>query len=134
MDSGARAADDGSYTVVSTWTDNQAKQTIARRGNGTTWGWTKVQMKHAVTLGMVQKTTKFPRPGDGRKIEGNSIVYRTDAIEWECWLGVCNAKRSMTVKVVIENSRMSDGRQKGLITAYCEGTTVCPQWVRNVAG
>ena len=35
----------------------------------------------------------------------------------------------MAVKVVIENTRMSDGKQKGLITGYCLGVTVCPQWV-----
>ncbi|WP_433585103.1 hypothetical protein [Microbacterium hydrocarbonoxydans] len=128
-----QAALDGSYTVVSSWTDNQGKPTVARRGNGTTWGLTKVQTKHNATLSMIQKTTKFPRPG-GRTTEGSSIVYKTDAIEWECWLGVCNPKRSMSVKVVIENARLSDGLQKGLITAYCEGVTACPQWVINVTG
>ncbi|WP_270366096.1 hypothetical protein [Microbacterium algeriense] len=42
--------------------------------------------------------------------------------------------QKMAVKVVVENTRMSDNKQKGLITAYCMGVTVCPQWVVNVAG
>jgi len=45
-----------------------------------------------------------------------------------------NMIQKMAVKVVVENTRMSDNKQKGLITAYCMGVTVCPQWVVNVAG
>lgn len=40
----------------------------------------------------------------------------------------------MAVKVVIENTRLGDKRHKGLISAYCVGPTVCPQWVVNAAG
>ncbi|CAD5140095.1 MULTISPECIES: hypothetical protein [unclassified Microbacterium] len=133
-DRAAMAAGDTAYRIVSTWTDNIAKPIVARAGNGTTWGLTKVQNKHHVNLNMIKKTTKFPRPTGGRVTQGTSIIYLTDAIEWECWIGSCKPKRSMTVKVVIENARMSDGKQKGLITAYCMGVTVCPQWVINVAG
>lgn len=128
------AVADPAYRIVSTWTDKIGKSTVARAGNGTTWGLTKVQYKHHVNLSMVQKTTKFPRPDGGRVTQGSAIVYLTDAIEWECWLAVCSPKRTMAVKVVIENTRMSDGKQKGLITGYCLGVTVCPQWVINVAG
>ncbi|WP_124896071.1 hypothetical protein [Microbacterium sp. Y-01] len=95
QDSSIRAASNAAYRIVSTWTDNIAKSTVARAGNGTTWGLTKVQNKHHVNLNMIQK---------------------------------------MAVKVVVENTRMSDNKQKGLITAYCMGVTVCPQWVVNVAG
>lgn len=130
----AATAADPAYSIVSTWTDSNAKTTVARRGNGTTWGLTKVQNFHNVNLNMVKKTTKFPRPVEGRYTQGNAIIYRTDAIEWECWLGVCNPKRSMIVRVVVENTRLGDGSQKGLITAYCEGVVSCPQWVVNVAG
>lgn len=133
-DSSIRAASNAAYRIVSTWTDNIAKSTVARAGNGTTWGLTKVQNKHHVNLNMIQKTTKFPRPTGGRVTQGSAIIYVTDAIEWECWLGTCKPKRSMAVKVVVENTRMSDNKQKGLITAYCMGVTVCPQWVVNVAG
>ncbi|KAA0962166.1 hypothetical protein [Microbacterium sp. ANT_H45B] len=132
-DLAAAAAADPAYRIVSRWTDKIAKSTVARAGNGTTWGLTKVQNKHHVNLNMIQKTTKFPRPDGGRVIQGSAIIYVTDAIEWECWLGSCTPKRTMAVKVVVENTRMSDNYQKGLITAYCMGVTVCPQWVINVA-
>lgn len=128
------AAADPAYRIVSKWTDKIAKTTVARAGNGTTWGLTKAQSKHRVNLNMIQKTTKFPRPDGGRVTQGNAIIYVTDAIEWECWLGVCNPKRTMAIKVVVENTRVSDGYHKGLITAYCMGVTACPQWVINVAG
>ncbi|CAH0230354.1 hypothetical protein [Microbacterium foliorum] len=82
---------------------------------------------------MVQKTTKFPREG-GRVTSGNSITYTTDAIEWSCTIISCTPKRTMAVKVVIENTRLGDNYHKGLITAYCAGVTVCPQWVVNAAG
>lgn len=129
----AAAAADPAYRVVSTWTDKLGKTTVARAGNGTTWGLTKVKNKHNVTLGMVQKTTKFPREG-GRVTSGNSITYMTDAIEWSCTIISCTPKRTMAVKVVIENTRLGDNYHKGLITAYCAGVTVCPQWVVNAAG
>lgn len=42
--------------------------------------------------------------------------------------------RSMDVRVVTSNVRLNDGAPRGVITAYREGPTVCPAWVREVAG
>lgn len=42
--------------------------------------------------------------------------------------------RSMDVRVVMSDARLNDGAPRGVITAYCEGPTVCPAWVREVAG
>lgn len=104
---------------------------------------TDVEAQIAEVESLEASDTPLAAPYDSSKMPSGSAKDRAamaagdtapDAIEWECWIGSCKPKRSMTVKVVIENARMSDGKQKGLITAYCMGVTVCPQWVINVAG
>lgn len=80
---------------------------------------------------MIKKTTMFPRT---RSIEGSTIVYDTPAIKYVCWLAFCSIEKQMDVRVVYQTKKLSDKFAKGVITAYCVGTVVCPQWVRDVAG
>lgn len=124
------AAADPAYRRLQTWNDNQYLQVVLRQGTST-WGWTKIQSKHRATLAMAKKTTQFPRT---RTVQGGSIVYTTPAMTFTCWLGWCSIDRQMTVKTVFETTRLSDGFAKGVITTHCVGVTVCPQWVRDVAG
>ncbi|OFI38892.1 hypothetical protein BIU82_17075 [Arthrobacter sp. SW1] len=107
-----------------------AKPTVIRKGTAA-FGWAHVQ-KHSVTLNMIKKTTMFPKT---RSIQGgNTIVYQTPANEYDCWLGICRIKRTMDVRAVVNNTRMGDGLQKGVITTYCVGPMTCPAWVAATAG
>jgi hypothetical protein len=119
----------GPYYRMANWTDNQAKPVVVRTGTYSGFGWEHLR-RHNVSIAMLQKTTKFPKT---REPQGSAIVYRTPANEYICSWGVCRISRSMMVRVVVENTRMSDGYQKGVITAYCEGPHICPDWVRRVA-
>jgi hypothetical protein len=122
-------ASNPSYTVISQWWDSKSIRAAVRRGTST-WGWMHLQ-KHNVSMAMLQKTTKFPRT---RTVTGSTITYVTPAMQFTCWLASCNVDRTMDVKVVLNNTRLRDGAPKGVITAYCMGVSVCPAWVREVAG
>lgn len=125
----ARAADPA-YVIYSRWNDNLGKPTVIRNGTAA-FGWAHVQ-KHRVTLNMIKKTTMFPKT---REIQGgDTIVYQTPANEYECWVGICNIKRTMDVRAVVSNTRTGDGLQKGVITTYCVGPMTCPDWVIATAG
>lgn len=103
-----------------------------RQGLANSFGWAHAR-QHNTTMSMIKKTTQFPK---NRDVSGKTTVYKTPAIEWECWLAVCTAKRSMTVRVVVGTQVLRDNTQKGLITAYCmkAPNDVCPAWVVRVAG
>lgn len=118
-----------SYDVYSSWKDNKAKTTAIRWGTAT-WGWRHVQ-KHNVSLKMIQKTTKYPK--DRYSESGNRLIYRTPANKYKCWLGICKTEKTMMVFVLVNNSRLAEGKHRGVITSYCEGLKVCPNWVREVA-
>ncbi|GAA1690961.1 hypothetical protein GCM10009808_04880 [Microbacterium sediminicola] len=125
----AKTASDPAYGIVSQWWDNKSIRVTVRKGTST-WGWTHVQ-KHNVSMTMIQKTTKFPKT---RSVSGSTITYQTPAMKFTCWLATCWVEKSMDVRVVSNNTRLTDGSPKGVITAYCVGPTVCPAWVRQVAG
>lgn len=115
------------YGIYSKWKDNKAKTTVIRWGTPT-WGWRHVQ-KHNVSLRMIQKTTQFP---NYRTVIGNTIVYRTPATKYKCWV-VCVIEKTIMVREVVSNNRLNDGYHRGVITTYCEGVSVGPNWVREVA-
>jgi hypothetical protein len=117
------------YTRRDAWKDNKAL-TVAYRYGTATWGHLHVQ-KHNISLNMIKKATQFPRT---RSVEGTTVVYITPAREFVCYLWGCYVTRSMDVKVVVANNRLTDGYNKGVITAYCVGPKVCPNWVRATAG
>ena len=124
-----KLAGDPAYSIYSQWWDNKRIKAAVRNGTGT-WGWQHLQ-KHNVSLAMLQKTTQFPR---NRDVSGTTITYVTPANLFTCWLGSCRVDRTMDVRVISNNTRLSDGAPRGIITAYCVGPTVCPAWVRQVAG
>lgn len=113
------------WDEVNRWNDNLGVLVVLRYGNGTTWGWIKARDNHGVTQTMIRKTVQFPRD---RSPQGSAIVYVTPAIEYSCWLGICTPVRSMDVRVV-----NATNNSQGVITAYCIGVTICPQWVRDAA-
>lgn len=117
------------YSIYSQWWDNKAVKVAVRNGTSA-WGWQHLQ-KHNVSLSMVKKTTQFPRNRDASK---TGITYVTPANLYTCWLTWCRVDKTMDVKVVMNNTRLNDGAPRGIITAYCIGATVCPEWVRQVAG
>ena len=113
------------WDEVSRWNDNKGVAVVLRYGDGSSWGWIKLRDKHGITQNMLRKTTQFPRD---RVAQRSAWVYTTPAILYSCWLGVCTVEKSQDVKVVNETTS-----QKGIITAYCVGLTICPKWVRDVA-
>jgi hypothetical protein len=120
----------GAYTRLLVWYDNKYVQNVLRQGTSS-WGWVHSRDKHAVTQTMIKKTTQFPR---SRTVSGSNIYYVTPAIKYTCWLSFCSIDKQMDVRVVYETTRLSDNFAKGVITTYCVGVTVCPQWVRDVSG
>jgi len=118
------------FALKWTWRDGRNVRNAIRAGTST-WGWTHVQ-KHNVSVQMVQITTRFPQH---RTISGSTTVYRTPANTYTCWLTVCQISQSMMVRVVHNNTMLSDGQPRGMITTYCESRTsnVCPNWVRDLA-
>jgi hypothetical protein len=123
-------ASTSAYTRLLVWNDNKYVQNVLRYGTST-WGWVHSRDKHGVTQSMIKKTTMFPR---SRTVSGSNIYYQTPAIKYICWMASCSIDRQMDVRVVYDLARQSDNFAKGVITAYCVGPTVCPQWVRDVAG
>lgn len=124
-----KAAADPAYSIYSQWWDNRNIKVAVRNGTNA-WGWQHLQ-KHNVSLSMLKKTTQFPR---NRDASNTGITYVTPANLYTCWLTWCRVDKTIDVKVVMNNTRLNDGAPRGIITAYCIGSTVCPDWVRQVAG
>lgn len=124
------AAANPAYTRLATWKDNKAKTTTVRRGTSS-FGYNHFSSKHNATINMARKTSQFPKT---RTTSGSTIVYKTPANKLVCSIGLgCKITATITVREVVNNTRLSDGYQKGVITVVCEGYTLCPQWVIDVA-
>ncbi|WP_157270458.1 hypothetical protein [Paraoerskovia marina] len=127
----AMAADPNNpYQIMATWSDSKGRA-LAMRWGSSSWGWLKVNNKHNLTTAAVRTTTKYPKE---RKVESaSSIRYRTPVHRVECklWGLSCKVVETKTVRVVANPTKLSDGKAKGIITAYCEGVTWCPNWVKN---
>lgn len=118
------------YQIVATWNDNTGKALSMRWGSAS-WGWLKVSNKHNLTTAAARTTTKHP---ESRVVEGPSAIrYRTPVHRVECAIGGigCRIVETKTVRVIANPIRLTDGEAKGVITAYCEGVTWCPNWVKN---
>lgn len=86
--------------------------------------------KHNLSTAVAKTTTQHPR---SRAVQSASaIVYRTPVHHVQCSrMGFCTVRATRTVKVIVNPSKLRDGAPKGVITAYCEGTTWCESWVKN---
>ncbi|WP_157236712.1 hypothetical protein [Promicromonospora sukumoe] len=118
------------YQVVATWNDNTGRA-LAMRWGSASWGWLKVSNKHNLTTAAARTTTKHP---ESRVVESPSAIrYRTPVHRVECSPGgiACRVVETKTVRVIANPIRLTDGEAKGVITAYCEGVTWCPNWVKN---
>ncbi|GAA4700606.1 hypothetical protein [Promicromonospora umidemergens] len=116
------------YQIIATWNDNRGTALSMRWGNSS-WGWLKVSNKHNLTTAAARTTTKYP---ESRVVESASAIrYRTPVHRVECRFGVCQVVETKTVRVIANPIRLSDGKAKGVITAYCEGVVWCPDWVKN---
>ncbi|MFI2366301.1 hypothetical protein [Promicromonospora sp. NPDC019610] len=118
------------YQIVATWNDNTGKA-LSMRWGSPSWGWLKVSNKHNLTTAAARTTTKHP---ESRVVESPSAIrYRTPVHRVECAVGRigCRIVETRTVRVIANPIRLTDGKAKGVITAYCEGVTWCPNWVKN---
>lgn len=140
-DSGADTAARNSEIMVAT-SDSQGRLTILRRGyydpaarngKGRGFGYDKLYHKHGLTnldsiYALIQKL-KDPQPCGGSAIE-----YETPINEWMCDPLGCESQHIADLRTVVETANQGepDGKQKGIITMYCEGTIVCPPIMNTI--
>lgn len=132
-------APDGTYNVLSTFTDRQGRSMLIRRGwsdgLGGGFGYTKVTTYHNLSLRAVQAVSRnyFSAVTSGTKRTYSATVnYVT------CYyrLGVryCKINTSTVVVMPVDFRYLSDGKSFGVVTAYCSGYYPrCPDWVKNAA-
>ncbi|MEU6969973.1 hypothetical protein AB0A71_19965 [Kitasatospora aureofaciens] len=130
----AARAPSPNYQMVASWTSSDHRTVNLRRGDGRTWGYTKIDQLHNLSVGAVRATTRWPAPGWPKlQTAPDSWIYVTKVNHIQCsgwWLWrTCKVVGSVDVQAVVNY-----GNPKGVITAYCQGIVGrCPDWVRNAA-
>ncbi|MEV7864748.1 hypothetical protein AB0P17_01270 [Streptomyces sp. NPDC088124] len=97
----------------------------ASTGGG--WGWNKVKKKHKITK---YSALEYVTKGPNREHQGGT-TYRSHAYagKYRCTNGRCTLIKQYKVYVAVNEKKLGDNRNRGVITAYCEGVTRCPAWV-----
>ncbi|MEV8027098.1 MULTISPECIES: hypothetical protein [Cellulosimicrobium] len=116
-------------TVSYRWKDHAARNVVIRSDVVT-----KLRTKHGLTsTSPTRVSTQFP---DGNKsiAQGTARVYYATMQKRSCsTIVTCRVTASVRMKTVVEYKiQVPLAEPKGVITSYCEGTTVCPSWVNAV--
>lgn len=91
------------------------------------FGWTKVKKKHNITkYSAVEYIAKSPTRNH---IGGQSYRHTGYAGKYECRNGVCRLVKQYKVLLTVNEKKLRDNHDKGVITQYCVGITRCPNWV-----
>ncbi|MFD7897909.1 hypothetical protein ACFV0C_37595 [Streptomyces sp. NPDC059568] len=91
------------------------------------FGWTKVKNKHNITkYSAVEYIAKSP---NRRHIGGQSYRESGYAGKYACGRGVCRLVKQYKVLLTVNEKKLRDGHDKGVITQYCVGIVRCPNWV-----
>lgn len=134
------ARDAYSYVVRGTWKTQDNRTGVVRQGR---WdgvrgfGLDKIEQFHNVGLAHVRTATQYPRPGPTGNYasSGTSRWYETDVLHVRCggwWIfRTCKVVETRVFKALMEFRLLDDGKPVGVITAYCVGSTLCPEWVRS---
>lgn len=91
------------------------------------FGWTKVKNKHNITkYSAVEFIAKSPTR---EHIGGQSYRETGYAGKYTCSRGVCKLVKQYKVLLTVNEKKLRDNHDKGVITQYCVGITRCPNWV-----
>ncbi|MBH1937262.1 hypothetical protein I5Q34_23835 [Streptomyces sp. AV19] len=91
------------------------------------FGWTKVKKKHNITkYSAVEYIAKSP---NREHIGGQSYRQTGYAGKYRCTNGVCRLVKQYKVLLTVNEKKLRDNQDKGVITQYCVGITRCPNWV-----
>lgn len=123
------AADEDYYDVLSEWGDIRGRALLIRQGR-----YDHLSINHGLTLATVQKVTQR----EDRVLEqagGTTYKYETMARLYTCstfpW-PECVITAESLVRVVYDTYSALDGREFGVVTAYCPPTQgMCPSWVNS---
>ena len=117
------------YSILWDYSDEDGTETPIRRGNSE-WGYTHYSGKHNLyTPGPIAAALRDePYSQSGARLQYRA--YLTD---------LSTGKILVTVRVVVQAATrtadgrftMPDGKFVGVITAFCEGSNVCPELVNN---
>ncbi|MEV6319247.1 hypothetical protein [Streptomyces sp. NPDC051776] len=91
------------------------------------FGWTKVVRKHNITkYAAVEYIAKSPKRDH---VGGQSYRETGYAGKYKCRNGVCHLVKQYKVLLTVNQKKLRDGQDKGVITQYCVGIVRCPNWV-----
>jgi hypothetical protein len=121
------------YYVIYSYSDLRGTYTPIRRGNGS-FGYNHYAYSHNLTSPNpihASFQTHTPAVSSGAHLE--YIALATDP---------SNGNIYLTVRVVVQAASRTDdgawqtpdGSNIGVITAYCQGVTLCPAWVNSIPG
>lgn len=114
VDYGIVAADEDDYDILSEWGDIRGRAVLIRQRP-----YDHVSIVHGLTLSTVQKVTQ--REDRILEQEGGTS-YKPE----------CVITAESPVRVVYETRPMLDGREFGVVTAYCPSAEgLCPSWVNS---
>ncbi|NBE55920.1 hypothetical protein GUY60_31690, partial [Streptomyces sp. YC537] len=91
------------------------------------WGWNKVKGKHNITkYGAVEYTAKSPKR---EHVGGTSYRSTAYAGKYRCRDGVCTLVKQYKVWLTVNEKKLRDGHDRGVINMYCLTVAKCPAWV-----
>jgi hypothetical protein len=91
------------------------------------FGWNKVKRKHNITkYGAVEYIAKSP---NRNHIGGQSYRMTGYAGKYRCRNGVCHLVKQYEVHLTVNQKKLRDNQDKGVITMFCRTVVKCPKWV-----
>lgn len=115
--------------IIEILANSNGDQVLYRRGyyggGSRGFGYEKVTKKHGITSNSV--VSAVVRSPQEVRFEDGYWVHEKEAILY----GLFTESQSLTVRVVINYGSWEGPGQHGLVTAYCVGYLVCPDWVNT---
>lgn len=114
----------GTYDVIATWRAKDGKTVTLRRA-----AYEKIVNKHNLTTAVVKRvTTSYSsRLGAG---SATAFNYFLEAKQFTCNMLTCWVSASVWVQSTVDYRAITGGTF-GVVTTYCQGVTLCPNWVKN---
>jgi hypothetical protein len=132
-----KQAPDPRYKVVATWKDSKGATVYLRQGswNGKSgWGYGKISKYHNLSVAAVRTVTKYPQRR--AHVAGQKYNYYTPVEHVRCsgwWVfRRCKVVEAVQVTVGVDFRSVGTG-SFGVVTAFCSGSTRCPDWVKQAA-
>ena len=118
--------------IIYRWDEWRKWGIVVRRTAGE-----KIGPLHNVSIKAVKATTLWPATTERDPNADNTTwIYRSPVDLVKCSTAItCKTLETRTVRVVHNYRKLDylDKESMGLITAYCEGYTKCPDWVNEAA-